>query len=113
MSAILDVGQPFSEASIELCNIFNAALNEIDYEASLKLVPNEDYNETRGWLLGDKVGLAGEVVYHNGAIQLHFFKVSPWPVALLPWYDISINLGEPNSLQKLGRCLKRFTAGSN
>ena len=113
MSAILDVGQPYTEASIELCNIFNAALNEIGYQASLKLVPNEDHNETKGWLLSDKIGMAGEVVYNKAVIQLHFFKMSLWPVALQPWYDININLSEPNSLRKLGYCLKRFANGTN
>lgn len=113
MSAILDVGQPYTESSIELCNIFNAALSEIGYQASFQLIPNEDPYETRGWLFNGHRFEAGEVVYNNAIIKLHFFKISPWPVTLLPWYDIDINLSEPDSLRKLGISLKRFTDGSN
>lgn len=112
MSAILDVGQPYTQASIELCNIFNAALNEIGYQASLKLIPYEDSHETKGWLLNEQIGEAGEVTYTDQAvIKFHFVKVSPWPVTLLPWYDTTINLSEPSSLQELGHCLKRFAIG--
>lgn len=115
MSAILDVGQPYTQASIELCNILNAALSEIGHQTSLKIVPSDTVydSETKGWLFSESVGFAGEITYTNQAIiKLDFVKLSHFSeLTLRPWFSEIINLNEPDSLQKLGTCLKRFADG--
>jgi hypothetical protein len=117
MSAILDVGQPYTQASIELCNIFNVALSEINHQVSLKFVPSDAFNNTeiRGWLFSESIGFAGEVTYTDQAIvKLEFVKLSHFNVpAIQHWFSETINLTRPNSLQKLGVCLKRFTSGAD
>ena len=112
MSAILDVGQPYTQATIELCNILNAALSEIGHQTSLKIVPSETTydTETKGWLFSESIGFAGEITYTNQAIiKLDFIRFNE--PSLQSWFSEIINLNAPDSLQKLGDCLKRFASG--
>lgn len=105
MSAILDVGQPYTQASIELCNIFNAALSEVKYQTSLKFVPSDAFHDTeiRGWLFSESIGFAGEVTYTDQAVvKLEFVKLSHFSeLSLRHWFSETINLNEPDSLQNL------------
>lgn len=111
MGVILDVGQPYMEASIELCRIFNAALSDIGYTTSLKLIPNDlNHDETHAWLLSEYQGIAGEIKYtSNATIDLSFMLVEDGH--LKHWFGDIINLNEPDSLKKLGYCLKKFALG--
>lgn len=99
------------EASIELCRVFNAALSDIGYTASLKLIPDDiSLQETHAWLLGEHQGIAGEIKYTSDAtVEMSFYLMED--AQFRHWFSETINLQEPNSLTKLGGCLKRFAVG--
>jgi hypothetical protein len=109
MSVILDVGQPYSDASIELCRIFNTALSEIGLSINLQMVPNDEPNKTMSWLIGSKIGYAAEVQYTDNTISISCFEFDELAHSLSPSFKEIIHLSDFDSLSKIGHCLQKFS----
>lgn len=112
MSVILDVGQPYSDASIELCRIFNAALIEVNYPINLNLVPHDDPQlcQTEAWIFGPDgfIGAAGEVRYANNTITISHYELDGLAGNLVLTSKDTITLSDLDSLAKIGNCLKKM-----
>jgi len=109
MSVTLDVGQPYSDASIELCRIFNTALDEVGSTTSLRMVPNDDPYHTMSWILGSRPGLAAEVLYEENAIRISCYEFDELATSLTPIFTEIIHLSDFDSLYKIGHCLKKVS----
>ena len=113
MSVILDVGQPYSDASIELCRIFNAALGEIDKSINLNMVPNDEPNKTVSWIFGPNIGYAAEAQYSDNTVVISNYEFDELAVSLTLLSKETIYLSDLDSLHKIGRCLQRIFDAQN
>ena len=119
MSVTLDVGQPYSDASIELCRIFNTALTEIGCPTiDLRMIPHDEIGGVVvSWLFGPSstppTGYAAEVCYTNNLIAISCYEFDELASGLVSRFKETIILSDNDCLIRIGNCLKKILYDKN